>query len=85
MVMMQYKGDSKLYINKIWNSVVSNPLDTRLFLLVKVCARARSKFEIVIFCALVLTRGSNQNEITYLEIFPKHLYICKIQISKKST
>ena len=46
-------------------SVVSNiePLDVRSFPLGKVCVRARSKFEIVIFCALGLARGSNQCQI----------------------
>ena len=43
-------------LNDKLNSVVSNfePLDARSFPLGKVCVRAPSKFEIVIFCALVL-------------------------------
>ena len=43
-------------------SVVSNiePFDTRSFPLGKMCVRARSKFENVIFCVLVLARCSNQ-------------------------
>ena len=48
-----------------FNSVVLNfePLDARSFPLGKVCVRARSKFKIVIFCALVLARSSNQSQI----------------------
>ena len=40
-------------------SVVSNfePIDARSFPLGKVCVHARSKFEIVIFCALMLARA----------------------------
>ena len=50
---------------QIVNSVVSNIelLDVCSFPLGKVCVRARSKFEIVIFCALGLARGSNQCQI----------------------
>ena len=46
-------------------SVVSNfePLDGRSFPLGKVCIRARLKFEIVIFCVLVLAQSSNQSQI----------------------
>ena len=47
------------------SSVVSNfePLDARSFLLGKVCICGHSKFKIVIFCALVLARCSNQSQI----------------------
>ena len=42
-------------------SVVSNiePLDTRSFSLGKLCVHARSRFEKVIFCVLILARNSN--------------------------
>ena len=63
-------------INKrcVWilknSSVVSNiePLDTRSFSLGKLCVRARSRFEKVIFCVLILARNSNarQTFICYL-------------------
>ena len=53
------------YNQQVKFSVVSNfeLLDTRSFPLGKVCVRARSKFEIVIFCGLGLARGSNQCQI----------------------
>ena len=43
------------------SSVVSNiePLDTRSFLLGKLCVCARSRFEKVNFCVLILARNSN--------------------------
>ena len=51
-------------------SVVSNiePLDTRSFSLVKLCVRARLRFEKVIFCVLILARNLNarQTFICYL-------------------
>ena len=75
--------------NSIFSSVASNikPLDTRLFLLGKLCVRARSKFESVIFCVLVLTRDSNQMNflqflvslgVSYIVIRPFKTHISRI-------
>ena len=52
------------YVEKL-GSVVSNiePFDTCSFTLGKVFVHARSKFESVIFCVLMLAQGSNLDEL----------------------